>query len=148
MFLETLIVICYVGLNDECDHLFDVFSSSGLLPSIFFPSRVDPSRNFATLIDNIFTYHSPNLKFSSGLVFTDLSDHFPIYLSLSVPKTELTVDEKGESSFRTFTDREISNLIHSLQSNDWSSVLEANDADCATRLFLCPMGTLLDKHFP
>ena len=64
----------------------------------FFPSRVDPSRNSATLIDNIFTSHSPNLKFSSGLVFTDLSDHFPIYLSLSVPKTEITVDEKGKSS--------------------------------------------------
>ena len=64
-----------------------------------------------------------------------------------MPKTEITVDEKGESSFRTFTDKEISNLIHSLQSNDWSSVLEANDADCATRLFLRRMGTLLDKHF-
>ena len=88
------------------------------------------------------------MKFSSGLVFTDLSDHFPIYLSLSVPKTEITVDEKGKPSFRTFTDKEISNLIHGLQSNDWSSVLEANDADCATRLFLCRMGTLLDKHFP
>ena len=25
-----------VGSNDGCDHLFDVFSSSGLLPSIFF----------------------------------------------------------------------------------------------------------------
>ena len=69
------------------------------------------------------------MKFSSALVFTDLSDHFPIYLSLSVPKKEITVNEKGESSFRTFTDKEISNLIHSLQSNDWSSVLEANDTD-------------------
>ena len=28
-----------------------------------------------------------------------------------------------------------------------SSVLEAHDADCTTRLFLCRMGTLLDKHF-
>ena len=84
----------------------------------FFPSHVDPSRNSATLIDNIFTSHSPNLKFSSGLVFTDLFDHFPIYLSLSVPKTDITVDKKGESSFKTLTDKEISNLIHSLQSND------------------------------
>ena len=72
-----------------------------------------------------------------------------IYLSLFVPKTEITVHENGESSFRTFTDKEISNLIHGLQSNDWSSVLEADDADCATRLFLCRMGTLSDKYlFP
>ena len=88
------------------------FLLQGYFLQFFFPSRVDPSRNSATLIDNIFTSHSPNLKFSSGLVFTDLSDHFPIYLSLSVPKTEITVDEKGKSSFRTFTDKEISNLIH------------------------------------
>ena len=137
-----------IGSSDECDHLFDVLSSAGLLPSIFFPSRVDPTRNSATLIDNIFISHSSNLKFTSGLVFTDLSDHFPIYVSLFVPQTEIVVDEQGEFSFRTSTDKEISNLIHSLQSNDWSSVLEANDVDCATSLFLCRMGALLDKHFP
>jgi len=32
-------------------------------------------------------------------------DHIPIYLSLIVPKTEITVDGKGKSSFRTFTDK-------------------------------------------
>ena len=61
----------------------------------FLPSRGVPTRNSAALIDNIFISHSPNLKFTSGLVFTDLSDHFPIYLSLFVPKTEITVYEKG-----------------------------------------------------
>ena len=67
------------------------------------------------------------MKFTSGLVFTDLSDHFPIYLSLFVPETYITVDKKAESSFRTFTDKEISNLIQSFRSNDWYSILEAND---------------------
>ena len=84
----------------------------------FVPSRFDPTRNSARIIDNIFIYHPLNLKFTSGLVFTDLSNHFPIYLSLFVPKTEIAVDEQGESSFRIFTDTEISNLIHSLQRND------------------------------
>ena len=61
-----------------------------------------------------------------------------------MPKTDITVDEKGESSFRSFTDKEISNLTHSLQSNDWSSVLKTNDVECATRLFLCRMETFLN----
>ena len=65
-----------------------------------------------------------------------------------MPKTELAVDEQGESSFRTFKTKEIYNLIDRLQSNDWSSVYEANDVEFAMELFLCRMGALLDKHFP
>ena len=49
------------------------FLLSGYFIQFFVPSHVDPTRNFATLIDNIFISHSPNLKFTSGLVFTDLS---------------------------------------------------------------------------
>ena len=90
-------------------------------------------RNSSTLIYNIFISHSSNLKFTSGLVFTDLSDHFLIYLSLFMPENGIAVNKQDESSFRTFTDKTISNLIHSLQSNDWSSVLEANDAECAMK---------------
>jgi hypothetical protein len=52
-----------------------------------------------------------------------------------MPQTEIAVDERGEFSSRNFTDKKISNLIYSLHSNDWSSVLEANDIECATSLF-------------
>jgi len=88
--------------------------------SIFFPFRFDPTRNSAILQDNISISYSLNLKFTSGLIFTDLSDHFPIYISLLVSKTEIGVDGQGESSFTTFTDKAISNLILRHQSNDWS----------------------------
>ena len=61
-----------VESSDESDHLFDVLSCSGLLPLSLFPSHVEPTRNSATLTDNIFISLSPILKFTSGLVFTDL----------------------------------------------------------------------------
>jgi len=37
--------------------------------------------------------------------------------------------------------------MHSVPSNDWSSVFEANDIECAISLILCCIETLLDKHF-
>ena len=47
------------------------------------------------MIDNILIFHSSKLKSTSGLIFTDPSDHFPVYLSLFVPKTEIVEDEQG-----------------------------------------------------
>jgi len=49
-------------------------------------------------------------------VFTDLSDRFPIDLSFYLPKAEISVDMPGKFSFRTFIDKEIPNLMQSLQS--------------------------------
>ena len=48
---------------------------------MFFPLITRPTRitsNTATLIDNIFTNHLNNYSFS-GLLFTDISDHLPIF---------------------------------------------------------------------
>ena len=74
---------------NDCDTFFETFTSSGLLPTILFPTRVDPMRSTATVIDNIFVSTFLGNHLSSKIIFSDLSDHFPIYLSLpSLPPTQ------------------------------------------------------------
>ena len=58
--------------NDILNHMF----SSSFFPLISRPTRIT-SRS-ATLIDNIFV-NSLEDNFTSGLLFTDLSDHLPIF---------------------------------------------------------------------
>ena len=68
-----------VNNNNDCDTFFETFTSSFLLPAIFFPIGVDPMRCTAIVIDNI-------------LVSTfDLSDHFPMYLYLPSAQPTWTI---------------------------------------------------------
>ena len=48
----------------------------GLIPTINKPTRV--IRNTATVIDHIITNSVINAKFKTGIIKTDISDHFPI----------------------------------------------------------------------
>ena len=80
------------------DYLNLLYSSS-FYPLIFKPTRVTASS--ATLIDNIFT-NSLNSKTSSGILFTDITDHYPIYHFSSALKTE-RLKTNSDSKFRLFT---------------------------------------------
>ena len=57
----------------------------GCSPMINRPTRIDLNKNSFTIIDNFFT----NLYCAtfSGIVISDLSDHFPIILSLDINKS-------------------------------------------------------------
>ena len=50
----------------------------GLIPTVNKPARV--RRNTATVIDRIITNLVINAEFKTGIIKTDISDHFPIFL--------------------------------------------------------------------
>lgn len=58
--------------NDFLEKMFSFY----MLPLISKPTRV--STKTATLIDNIFT-NTLNDNVHSGLLYSDFSDHFPVY---------------------------------------------------------------------
>ena len=70
-------------MNHHChqptSEFLDIMYSNMFSPLITRPTRI--TSNTATLIDNIFTNHHDNLAFS-GLLFTDISDHLPIFCIL------------------------------------------------------------------
>ena len=48
-----------------------------LIPTVSKPTRV--TRNAATAIDHIITNSAINAGFKTGIIKTDISDHFPIF---------------------------------------------------------------------
>ena len=54
----------------------------GLIPTINKPTRV--TRNTATAIDHIITNSVINAEFKTGIIKTDISNHFPIFFTLNV----------------------------------------------------------------
>ena len=74
---------CNICKNAEI--FLEKFHELGCSPMINRPTRIDLNKHSFTIIDNFFT----NLycaKFS-GIIISDLSDHFPIILSLDINKS-------------------------------------------------------------
>ena len=74
-------------INDNsASSFFDHMINLHLLPNITFPSRFN--NNSCSLIDQIFTKFTPSSQQScSGILFSDLSDHCPIFTALDCQKT-------------------------------------------------------------
>ena len=62
--------------HDKTSEFLDVMFSRAFFPLISRPTRI--TSNTASLIDNTFTNDVRNCAVS-GLLFTDISDHFPIF---------------------------------------------------------------------
>ena len=74
---------CNISKNAEI--FLEKCHQLGCIPMINRPTRIDLNTNSFTIIDNFFT----NLYCEqfSGIIISDLSDHFPIILSLDINKS-------------------------------------------------------------
>ena len=100
---------------------FDVFVTNGLFPLITLPTRV--SKHSCTLIDQLFCKLRDVRKLDfSGIIKTDLSDHFPYFIALDICKTVnhkpkfVNVNNNSESAFQSFS-REISTSLENWNLN-------------------------------
>ncbi|XP_065685038.1 uncharacterized protein LOC136097048 [Hydra vulgaris] len=59
---------------------YDEILMAGAVPLINRPTRI--TKTSTTLIDNIFTTDIYNRKLKKGIIKTDISDHFPIFLTI------------------------------------------------------------------
>ena len=60
---------------------FETILSYGLYPTISFPTRI--AENSATLIDQIFTNFENKSSQSSGVIISNISDHFPLFYCIN-----------------------------------------------------------------
>eukprot|EP00914_Ancora_sagittata_P021598 GHVO01042820.1.p1 GENE.GHVO01042820.1~~GHVO01042820.1.p1 ORF type:complete len:122 (+),score=0.84 GHVO01042820.1:77-442(+) len=80
-----------IEANNNCEKFTDIMHSNSFFPLIDKPTRIQPPSS--TLIDNIFT-NCPQHGHTSGIVYTDISDHLPIF-SINDTLAETTgVNEK------------------------------------------------------
>ena len=114
------------------------------LPLINKPTRI--SNHSMTLIDNIFFNGSSAVDSFSGILFTDISDHFPIFcISKTLKKTN---DTEEYFYKRCYSSDNMSKFRDNLRNLDWTLLNNDFDPQNAFTHFHSTICTLHNKYFP
>ena len=127
--------------HEQTDTLVDKMFSLGYKPLINKPTRIiDYS---STLIDNIFT-NELDLKYRSGFVIADISDHLPIIIN------SLSIKNLLINSFRSHKRNILhkDDFIDELKNTDWDFITNSTDVNSSYYTFIDFFLNSLDKHCP
>ena len=117
--------------------------SFGYQPLITKPTRVTKFTH--TCIDNIFT-NIKDRSFQSGIFFTDLSDHLPIFsVTNSKFKTKIF---NVPSGYRDFSKSNTDCLKTLLKNTDWSVILQCTTPNHANESFIDLFKRMYDQCLP
>ena len=152
---KSLAIVCgdfninllQLGVKDTVNDYFDMLSLNGLRPCITYPSRI--GRNSATLIDNIFTsFMSPTVAFT-GIIATEMSDHFPCVTALQLDLPECNSYKNIYK--RNFCDSSIKNVFDELNSNNILGSIDTGingDPDTNYNILHNVIASAIENHMP
>ena len=109
-------------MDNNASNLFNTFMSYGFLPVITKPTRI--TDHSATLIDNMYINVNNVTHEYAAILTIDISDHFPIVLSIRSNHKENTGDLIIEK--RTFDNSAIDTIKNLLKCTDWQSLYNTN----------------------
>ena len=142
--------ICMMQDNIYTHTFRNSLQTHNLFPTILEPTRVATvNRNGTnivteTLIDNIFL--NTNRNFKSGLFHTSITDHYPIFVSISqsisIPNNPVVI------KYRNIDSISLRKFKFALNNSFINSIYEVNEAKVAFNLFLKIFSELYDKYFP
>ncbi|CAL4060163.1 unnamed protein product [Meganyctiphanes norvegica] len=143
--------ICLMKENSHTREFRNCMQSNSLFPTILEATRVaNVLRNgdyqvTQTLIDNIFINDKLNHK--SGLIYSSISDHYPIFLSIC--NESLNYQENSQVIYcRLIDDNRIRKFKSALQLSLTNSLLDVNEASEAFSKFDSKFTELYEKYFP
>ena len=125
--------------NNITQDFLNTMNSQSLIPVISKPTRVTDSS--ATLIDNIFI--SNPINFTSGIIITDISDHFPIFINLRSVFSRNIDDPNIKIEYRLINDNTMKNFHQTVSSIDFTDII--NTEDCSTAI--SQLTDLLDYNY-
>lgn len=129
--------------HETTGEFLDIMYSRMFFPLITRPTRI--TSNTATLIDNIFTNDLNNYS-ASGLLFTDISDHLPVFTILSDQN-----QTNNKNTWLTFRDKSANNMAKfkdGLQNATWNDLIGYNDPNSAYGSFLSKYTAIYNTCFP
>ena len=130
--------------HEASQEFFDVMMSNSLVPTITKPTRV--THKSATLIDNIFCNSLfENDRLYSGILYTDITDHLPIFHIDYTNKKETAAQYIKK---RSYSDANVSNFKDLLSAQDWSIVYDLSDPQEAYSKFHEIYSNLYNTAFP
>ena len=120
----------------------DLIYSFSFYPLVDKPTRITP--HSSTLIDNIFV--NSFQEHISGLLYTDVSDHLPIFAVDTSSRGQAT--ETRVTRYRRVNERLIEQFKRSVAQYDWYNLYQIENAEDAYNHFASVLRTLYDQHFP
>ena len=116
--------------------------SRNYYPVITHPTRVTPIS--CTYINNIFCNRIYEIE-STGVITTNVSDHYPIFSTELWPSL---ADNVLSINYRIFSDENLSNFRNSLQCTNWEPILNNAEANESYELFQSTSLSNFNDHFP
>ena len=102
------------------------------------------TKNTATAIDHIFINSVTTTKFKTGIIKSDISDHFPIFFVAD--DTIHTKETKERFIFRR--DNSVEKFKYKLRTVSWDSITNSSDTNKAYVNFIEIFSSLYDECFP
>ena len=130
--------------NAKVKSYLDLILSHSFVPLINKPTRV--SKKNATVIDHILTNSYIIKNYITGIVKTDISDHFPVF---SIAEKKVSKIQKTDFVIkREINNDNLENFNDALTKVDWSKVFHSSDPNKAYDEFLNIFTSLYDIYFP
>ena len=129
----------HADTHDFTDSLF----SFSLLPTITKPTGVTATS--ATLIDNIFTSFTDSDQVFNGILYTDISDHFPIF---HIDYSNTAIEKPILFKRRMYTDNNKNKFSQMMAGEDWSAVINNQNPQEAYTLFFNSFTRIYNECFP
>ena len=118
--------------NAKVKSYLNIIFAHGFIPVINKPTRI--SKNNATVIDHLLTNKFINENYSTGIIKTDISDHFPVFF---ITETEVNKKEKSNFVFkREINDTNLREFNETLLGVNWANVLRNTDPNTAYNDFI------------
>ena len=134
-------------LNVDLHHLtsdfLETMYSFSYIPLINKPTGVQ--KNSATLIDNIFSNNINGTFDLSGILYTDVSDHFPVFICLTMLKNS---EDPCYIEKRLYTAANLEKFAYRLLEVNWDSVMSTNQTQEAYSVFHNQLTKVYYECFP
>ena len=132
------------GKHSESTSFIDILYAHSFMSLINRPTRV--AKDSATLIDNIFTNCYSNIDNTfQCLIYTDVTDHFPI---IHVDFGMKLLDTDSVVTWRNVSYKNRQRFHQSISSIDWRSLYNESGTQTAFNLFHSTLLKHFHKHFP
>ena len=131
---------------------FDELTNCSLFPKITFPTRI--GKQSSTLIDNIYCKLTENTLYSNaGIIFTNISDHFPCFVSFRPRKKKNKITQTHIKQKMITPDR-IASMKNELLEYDFSTDItgilsdETTDPNDNYDILINKIVEIKDRHIP
>ena len=131
--------------NNKVQNVLNIMFGHSMMPVINKPTRV--TKNAATAIDHIFINSVTTTKFKTGIIKSDISDHFPIFF---VADYNIHIKETKKRFIfrRNLSDISVEKFKYKLHTVSWDSTTNCLDTNKAYDNFIEIFSSLYDEFFP